>query len=144
LYGFSVGTGSIIIGDSTSAFFDAFWGTYLISTMPVFGAPISGLPFLAVFLDLGDLSGTALPSSGLPESFDFNSFPDQHHLTLVFGVSNNGALVGSSASADINLTQFSAAETPLPAALPLFATGLGALGMLGWRRKRKVAAFAAP
>ena len=29
-----------------------------------------------------------------------------------------------------------ASETPLPAALPLFATGLGALGLLGWRRKR--------
>ena len=27
--------------------------------------------------------------------------------------------------------------TPLPAALPLFATGLGVLGLLGWRRKRK-------
>jgi hypothetical protein len=30
--------------------------------------------------------------------------------------------------------------TPLPAAFPLFATGLGALGLLGWRRKRKNAA----
>jgi hypothetical protein len=30
-----------------------------------------------------------------------------------------------------------ASATPLPAALPLFATGLGALGLLGWRRKRK-------
>src|SRR5262245_3234122 len=29
---------------------------------------------------------------------------------------------------------------PLPAALPLFATGLGALGLLGWRRKRKASA----
>ena len=28
-------------------------------------------------------------------------------------------------------------HTPLPAALPLFASGLGALGLLGWRRKRK-------
>jgi hypothetical protein len=27
--------------------------------------------------------------------------------------------------------------TPLPATLPLFAAGLGALGLLGWRRKRK-------
>ncbi len=27
--------------------------------------------------------------------------------------------------------------TPLPSALPLFAGGLGALGLLGWRRKRK-------
>ena len=33
--------------------------------------------------------------------------------------------------------------TPLPAALPLFATGLGGLGLLGWRRKRKAAALAA-
>jgi uncharacterized protein (TIGR03118 family) len=30
--------------------------------------------------------------------------------------------------------------TPLPAALPLFATGLGGLGLLGWRRKRKAQA----
>jgi hypothetical protein len=29
------------------------------------------------------------------------------------------------------------ATTPLPAALPFFATGLGALGLLGWRSKRK-------
>ena len=44
-----------------------------------------------------------------------------------------------------SLTTFSvtdtlAAQTPLPAALPLFAGGLGALGLLGWRRKRKNAA----
>ena len=31
-------------------------------------------------------------------------------------------------------------ETPLAAALPLFTSGLGALGLLGWRRKRKNAA----
>lgn len=33
--------------------------------------------------------------------------------------------------------------TPLPAALPLFASGLGGLGFLSWRRKRKKAAAAA-
>jgi hypothetical protein len=33
---------------------------------------------------------------------------------------------------------------PLPAALPLFASGIGALGLLGWRRKkRKPVALAA-
>jgi hypothetical protein len=32
--------------------------------------------------------------------------------------------------------------TPLPAALPLFATGVGGLGLLGWRRKKKAAAAA--
>jgi hypothetical protein len=31
----------------------------------------------------------------------------------------------------------SISETPLPAALPLFASGLGAMGLFGWRRKRK-------
>jgi uncharacterized protein (TIGR03118 family) len=31
-------------------------------------------------------------------------------------------------------------STPLPAALPLFASGLGALGLFGWRRKRRNAA----
>jgi hypothetical protein len=30
------------------------------------------------------------------------------------------------------------APVPLPATLPLFATGLGALGLLGWRRRRAV------
>jgi hypothetical protein len=30
--------------------------------------------------------------------------------------------------------------TPLPAGFPLFATGLGGLGLLGWRRKRKAQA----
>ena len=37
----------------------------------------------------------------------------------------------------------SVAATPVPAALPLFATGLGALGLFGWRRKKKAAALAA-
>jgi hypothetical protein len=36
-----------------------------------------------------------------------------------------------------------AAATPLPGTLPLFAGGLGALGLLGWRRKKKAAALAA-
>jgi len=34
-------------------------------------------------------------------------------------------------------------ETPLPAALPLFASGLGALGLTVWRRKKKAAALTA-
>jgi hypothetical protein len=37
---------------------------------------------------------------------------------------------------------FTLAATPLPAALPLFASGLGALGFLGWRRKRTARSLA--
>jgi hypothetical protein len=33
--------------------------------------------------------------------------------------------------------EYDVIATPLPAALPLFATGLGALALIGWRRKRK-------
>jgi len=33
-------------------------------------------------------------------------------------------------------------QTPLPGTLPLLVSGLGALGVLGWRRKRKVQAVA--
>jgi hypothetical protein len=37
----------------------------------------------------------------------------------------------------VGLDDVSVTPTPLPAALPLFATGIGGLGLLGWRRKRK-------
>ena len=53
----------------------------------------------------------------------------------------NVFLAGSSTTVDQVSSQL--AETPLPAALPLFVTGLGALGLLGRRRKRKAAAIAA-
>ena len=41
-----------------------------------------------------------------------------------------------------NVTVSTPNTVPLPAALPLFATGLGGLGLLGWRRKRKAQAAA--
>lgn len=34
-------------------------------------------------------------------------------------------------------------QTPLPAGLPLFAFGLGAIGLFGWRRKREAQVIAA-
>lgn len=37
------------------------------------------------------------------------------------------------------ITSFSPEPVPVPAALPLLASGLGALGVMGWRRKRKQA-----
>jgi len=51
--------------------------------------------------------------------------PDAADLSLVFSPNVANALPPSA--------------TPLPAALPLFAGGLGAIGLLGWRRKRKTA-----
>jgi hypothetical protein len=58
---------------------------------------------------------------------------------LVFTVANDPGLTYLD-----NVSLTSTAVTPLPSALPLFASGVGILGLLGWRRKRKkVAAMAA-
>jgi hypothetical protein len=46
--------------------------------------------------------------------------------------SSNGAIFGELMTGVV-------VPTPLPAALPLFATGLGVLGLVGWRRKRRAA-----
>ena len=52
---------------------------------------------------------------------------------------NNGGICQVYAYQGISLSS----ATPLPAGLPLFITGLGALGLAGWRRKRKAASSAA-
>ncbi len=69
-------------------------------------------------------------------------------LTGPGGVNQNAFAILSAnqvgSAVDWSLTNTSALlATPLPAALPLFASGLGALGLLGWRRKRKAAPLAA-
>jgi hypothetical protein len=50
----------------------------------------------------------------------------------------NGAILNSESG-----TLYPLSGTPLPTALPLFAGGLGVIGLLARRRKRKAAAFAA-
>ena len=68
------------------------------------------------------------------------------------GIYNNGGMVNLANSTFLNNSASfgndiynnggTVAVTPLPAALPLFATGLGAMGLFGWRRKRKPQAAA--
>jgi hypothetical protein len=53
------------------------------------------------------------------------------YAVTVSGILADGTNTGGSPSDWVVTT------TPLPAALPLFAGGLGAMGLLGWRRKRK-------
>jgi hypothetical protein len=76
--------------------------------------------------------------------FDLN---DNGPLMTFLALSNNGntTTVGGNG---IDLLVYAGngqpvpSNVPLPGALPLFATGLGALGLLGWRRKRKAQAAA--
>ena len=65
--------------------------------------------------------------------------------TMLFGVeaqSIPGFGPGQTVTAIYDPLVITVNQTPLPAALPLFASGLGALGLLGWRRKRKAQAAA--
>jgi len=52
----------------------------------------------------------------------------------------NGLIVAYSTATPVGQWDVTISATPLPGALPLFAGGLGALGLFGWRRKRKQAA----
>ena len=64
-------------------------------------------------------------------------------LSIVFNTSSTSASDPNGAPISLNFSNGEitiVSATPLPAALPLFATGLGALGLFGWSRKRKNAA----
>ena len=76
--------------------------------------------------------------NGAGSTWSFSSLDTQSNTTTFLSVNTYYGDLGAWIVSDAPL-----AQTPLPAALPLFATGLGALGLLGWRRKKKAAAIAA-
>lgn len=54
---------------------------------------------------------------------------------------SGSSVTGSgTASGSISFANAAPGPTPLPGTISLFATGLGAMGLLAWRRKRRVAA----
>jgi hypothetical protein len=82
--------------------------------------------------------GVTLTGNSAQETIDFNaSWAD---LSAVLWCSSTCTfLAPSETMLSLTFDEIQSA-TPLPAALPLFATGLGALGLFGWRKKRKNAA----
>ena len=83
---------------------------------------------------INSLAGT--PPGVNPGNFDY----DQATICVVSSICTYSWIFNPSGSLPGDWTLTVSAETPLPAALPLFATGLAGLGLLGWRRKRKAVA----
>jgi hypothetical protein len=79
-----------------------------------------------LYVPLGYVSGNALSDTA---TYDLATFAS---LGLTPGIYIWTWGTGADQSFTLDV-----AATPLPAALPLFATGLGAMGLFGWRRKRK-------
>ena len=87
----------------------------------------------------GQLFETTGPAGTTTYAFDplgqLDSVTDPVGVTVL--IYNNGFASPASESDPGMITFVDTVVTPTPAALPLFATGLGALGLFGWRRKRK-------
>ncbi len=93
------------------------------------------------FKTLDDAPPTVPPTSIVPIT---NSFEPPDPCFRGATCSAGGPIVGYQLDpqniGQIGTWNATVGTTPLPAALPLFATGLGAMGLLGWRRKRRAAA----
>jgi hypothetical protein len=63
--------------------------------------------------------------------------PDSGTITV------GGVTPGEEVSVTVTPSYSTPIFPPIPTALRLFATGLGAMGLFGWRRKRKAVAIAA-
>ncbi len=114
-----------IVADTESTFEDLFG---------IFGDNVEGSEniinwYQAVGGDIG--AGGLEPGEGatVTDFFRFIGFPQSIGLALL----GNGTVI-------TGITLNAPNAVPLPAALPLFGTGLAVMGFVGWRRKRKLSA----
>jgi len=101
------------------------------------GSDVSGLPLSQVGFTLTDTTNSLWSNLNLP-AVTFTGF-NQTLMQIVFFKPGSGFGTDLQVLANIHTFTIEPAvtPTPLPAALPLFATGLGALGLVAYRRRRK-------
>jgi hypothetical protein len=131
---------SVNPGTGTIQFFSSSSIPKILFASDTFAVPSS--PGVVTIIQIINLSPSLTDPFGLVaiKASDGAVF-DVTILAFAFGIQSLGAFSGSPTfeSHDFETIEITAppAETPLPAALPLFAGGLGVIGLLGWRRKRK-------
>jgi len=135
-----VATGGNAAAASTVQFFDGASGptnfgsggtaiaTSASGTLAGLNATL-GSPLGRIYLPQGYVSGTDITSSAVFANATFAS------LGITPGMKTWSWGSGPDQSFTID-------AVPLPATLPLFGSGLGALGLIGWRRKRRALAVA--
>jgi len=116
--GFRDNRGTDIFGGDTTSPIDSNGLIFAVSNNP-----LRGQDALFAAWDKGDGTFAFLISGALANVFD---------VWVKTGVG----------SGEMALTSSELSQTPLPGALPLFAGGPGAFGLLGWRRKKKAATSA--
>lgn len=136
-YDFSTGAGSLAVTDAPMN--DGF-RTFALAT----GAAIGSDLLRVAVVELLDKSGAAIVSDDIPTSVNLSAFEGLTKMNPRF-VRPDGTI----AEVIIPITTLSIsgpspvgppAEVPVPGTLSLFMGGLGALGLLGWRTKRKAVA----
>lgn len=82
---------------------------------------------------------TGQPYAPIPGSIDFGGTMELSNVGDVFTIVGAQGITVNSLDAGIVNNRFGEqlSTVPLPAALPLFGTGLAAMGFIGWRRKRR-------
>ena len=153
----SLGTNTISgILDGSNIFGDVDAIEYIVPT----GLSLTSL-ILNLTGDLGTYGTVTIRSySDYPDPYDYafslpytsaNLLPSPlgpgtHNLEVGLGCfnpdpNNPGIFCDPTSGIDWSISALTVA-TPIPAALPLFASGCGAFGLFGWRRKRKAQAAA--
>jgi hypothetical protein len=121
---------------------------FLSGTGPA-ASPTSGwaaTAFATISDNLADHLNLGVNAGNVGTNHNLNGgvfFPAILPRTLDVSTSSLASFLGGPGHVDYSITislPEGAYVTPLPAALPLFVTGLAALGLLGWRRKRKAPA----
>ena len=124
---------------------------FITDSPPLLGYPLSASDNILAQPSVNALFNSFTVTSGALTAMDFraqfpiaNTVPEEFFLlTLILNPGSQFIANRFGETTDHKVKFLSATfepvpQVPIPGALPLFATGLGVLGLLGWRRKRKL------